>query len=132
MKGTIVYELSIDNKWKYFKVVNSQMNVDTFQIYNGAKQPNHDSVYYEIAELLNFVIYENVILSFEYKIIDRYDETVEYVATYQLELAANGSGKISIPYTQIPKEIQNEFPYEDVGSCKRYLKLKSILGKVIY
>lgn len=131
-KGHIVYDISLENQWKYFKVANSRMSVDTFQIYGGAKQPNWDSVYYEIVGLLNFVIYENVILTFEYKIIDRFDETIEYIATYQLELSANGCGKISIPYTEIPNEVQNQFPYDDVGSCKRHLKLKSIVGNVIY
>lgn len=131
-QGHIVYELSLDNQWKYFDVVSTRTSVDTFQTLSGIRQCNYDSVYYEIAGLLDFVIYDNVVLTFEYKILDQYDETIEYIATYQLELAANGCGRLSIPYTDISEEIQDDFPYDSVGFCKRYLKLKSISGKVVF
>lgn len=85
-QGHIVYELSLDNQWKYFDVVSTRTSVDTFQTFSGIRQCNYDSVYYEIAGLLDFVIYDNVVLTFEYKILDQYDETIEYIATYQLEL----------------------------------------------
>lgn len=131
-QGHIVYELSLDNQWKYFDVVSTRTSVDTFQTLSGIRQCNYDSVYYEIAGLLDFVIYDNVVLTFEYKILDQYDETIEYIATYQLELAANGCGRLSIPYTDISEEIQDDFPYDSVGFCKRYLTLKSISGKVVF
>ena len=131
-QGHIVYELSLDNQWKYFDVVSKKTSVDTFQIYNGIRQRNTDSVYYDAAGLLDFVIYDNVVLTFEYKILDQYDETIEYISIYQLELAANGCGRLSIPYTDISEEIQDDFPYDDVSFCKRYLELKSISGKVVF
>ena len=124
----ICYSLNVDNVWDYLTVKSSVSAVDQFQYYSNIRQSNNDPLFYQIQGKSTCVVYENVVLTFEYKVLDQNDESIVYKKQVNLKLDIIGDGRINLPKTELPS---SNFPYSDVSFCKRYLTLTSVSGKVI-
>ena len=125
----ITYSLNLDNVWNYVTVKSSVSAIEQFSYYSNIRQPNNDRLKYQIQGKSSCVVYENIILTFEYKVLDQYDEIITYKKYINLLLDIAGNGEIYLTTTELPS---NDFPYTDVSCCKRYLALISVSGKVVF